>query len=147
VSTAASYTLQEQLNGGAWATVYTGAGTSQAIGGKDDGSYGYHVQACNVGGCSGWSAVGTVSVALPPLPPPNAIIIDTIQGRIESYVGQWGPVSKATRYEVSRNGVVFYSGTGTSIGLESGAVGFESKNVYQVRACNAVGCSAWEYLR
>lgn len=144
VSTASSYTLQEQVNGGAWTTVYTGAGTSKAISGKHDATYGYHAQACNAGGCSGWSALHNVAVALPPLPPPNVQLIDTTAGRTESYAVKWGAVANATRYEVSRNGSVFYSGTATTIGLESGYIGYEPKNVYQLRACNAVGCSAWE---
>lgn len=144
VSTATGYNLQEQVNGGAWTTTYSGAGTSISVSGKSDGTYGYHAQACNAGGCSGWSALVTVSVALPPLPPPNVVLIDTIQGRIESYAAQWGAVANATRYEMSRNGNVFYSGTATTIGLESGSVGYEPKNIYQLRACNAVGCSAWE---
>jgi hypothetical protein len=127
--------------------VYAGGGTGKAVSGKGDGTYGYHVQACNAGGCSGWSASRNVVVTLPPLPPSNAVIIDTIRGRVESYTGQWDATAKATRYEVSRNGTVFYSGTATTIGLESGAPGFESGNVYQLRACNAAGCSAWEYLR
>jgi hypothetical protein len=144
VGTATGYNFQEQVNGGAWTTTYSGPGTGMSVGGKGDGTYGYQVQACNAGGCSAWSATASVSVALPPLPPPNVELIDTIRGKIESYAVQWGAVANAIRYEVSRNGSVFYSGTATTTGLESGSAGYEPKNVYQLRACNAVGCSAWE---
>lgn len=69
VSGATSYTLQEQVNGGAWATIQASAARSRAISGKSNGTYGYHVQACNVGGCGPWSAVSNVAVLLiPPTP-------------------------------------------------------------------------------
>src|SRR5699024_5419125 len=54
VGTATSYMLQEQTDG-SWDTIHTGVGTSQAVTGKGNGSYGYRIKACNPGGCSGWS--------------------------------------------------------------------------------------------
>ncbi|MDE2155715.1 MAG: hypothetical protein KGJ32_07480, partial [Xanthomonadaceae bacterium] len=65
VGTATSYTLQEQVNGGSWATLQSSSATSLAISGKGNGSYGYHVQACNASGCGPWSGTGTVAVAIP----------------------------------------------------------------------------------
>lgn len=65
VSTATSYTLEEQVNGGGWTVVQTGSATSRAIVGKINGGYGYRVQACNAGGCGPWSGVSTVQVVIP----------------------------------------------------------------------------------
>ncbi len=69
VAGATSYTLQEQVNGGSWNTVYNGSATSKALSGRTNATYGYRVRACNVGGCSGWSASQSVAVSVPPQPP------------------------------------------------------------------------------
>ncbi|WP_447732648.1 hypothetical protein [Rhodanobacter soli] len=148
VSGATSYTLQEQINGGGWSTIQASSATSRAISGKGNGTYGYHVQACNAGGCGPWSGVGSVSVALVPAPPANPTVTDTVAGKIETYGGSWSAVSNATRYEVLRvqTSSTIYSGTGLSTPLESGSVGFEPQYSYDLRACNDAGCSAWERL-
>ncbi|KRE87481.1 hypothetical protein ASG75_04980 [Rhodanobacter sp. Soil772] len=148
VTAATSYTLQEQVNGGAWATVQANGNTSWSISGKSNGTYGYHAQACNAGGCGPWSGVGSVSVALVPAPPANPTVTDTVAGKIETYGGSWSAVSNATRYEVLRvqTSSTIYSGTGLSTPLESGSVGFEPQYSYNLRACNDAGCSAWERL-
>lgn len=65
VTYATSYTLQEQVNGGAWAAAYTGAALSWSTSGRAAGTYGYRIQACNTYGCSGWSSTGTVTVSMP----------------------------------------------------------------------------------
>ena len=65
VNYATSYTLQEQVNGGAWASASTGATLSWTINGRTAGTYGYRVQACDIYGCSGWSATSTVTVSIP----------------------------------------------------------------------------------
>lgn len=62
---ATSYTLQEQVNGGGWASVYTGTNGSWGTSGRAAGSYDYRVQACDAYGCSGWSGVGTTTVSVP----------------------------------------------------------------------------------
>ena len=148
VSGATSYTLQEQVNGGALAAVQASSATSWNASGKGDGTYGYKAQACNAGGCGPWSGVGSVSVALVPAPPANPTVTDTVAGKIETYGGSWSAVSNATRYEVLRvqTSSTIYSGTGLSAPLESGSVGFEPQYSYDLRACNDAGCSAWERL-
>ncbi|SHM47986.1 fibronectin type III domain-containing protein, partial [Rhodanobacter sp. OK091] len=149
VSAATSYTLREQVNGGAWTTVQANGNTSWSTSGRSDGTYGYQVQACNGGGCGPWSGVGSISVALVPVPPTNPIMIDTVAPKSESYLGQWDPVGNATRYELMRtdSSFVFYSGTATSYPLGSGPVGYELPYGVELRACNNAGCSAWEYLQ
>ena len=148
VTAATSYTLQEQVNAGSWATIQTSSATSRALSGKANGTYGYRVQACNAGGCGPWSGVGSVGVALVPAPPANPTVTDTVAGKIETYGGSWSAVSNATRYEVLRvqTSSTIYSGTGLSTPLESGSVGFEPQYSYDLRACNDAGCSAWERL-
>lgn len=69
VSGATSYQLQEQTNYGGWYDVQNNGNTSWAPAPKNNGAYSYQVRACNAGGCSGWSAAGTVNVSLNmPLP-------------------------------------------------------------------------------
>ena len=65
VSGAASYSLRRRFNGGAWSVVQSSAATSWNAHGQGTGSYGYEVQACNVGGCSAWSAQRTATVTIP----------------------------------------------------------------------------------
>jgi hypothetical protein len=65
VSTATTYTLDEQLNGGSWTAIQSGSAQSRAITGKGTGNYGYRVEACNAGGCGPWSAVSSVQVVIP----------------------------------------------------------------------------------
>lgn len=146
VSTATSYTLQEQVNGGGWTTVQANGAASWGASGRGNGTYGYHVQACNVGGCGPWSGVSNVVVALVPPQPANAAITDTLSsgGKFESYVLSWSAASTATRYEVQRtDGTGVYSGTALSVTLESGPSPYDMQYNYQLRACNAAGCSAW----
>ena len=65
VNFATGYTLQEQVNGGAWTSVYTGSSLNWAASGRVAGTYGYRVQACSTGGCSGWSSTQTTTVSIP----------------------------------------------------------------------------------
>lgn len=56
------YVLQEQVDGGSWATVQSGSGISWSTAGKARGTYRYRVEACNSTGCSGWSPAGEFDV-------------------------------------------------------------------------------------
>jgi hypothetical protein len=66
VANATSYNLQENANGAGWTTVQSSSATSWSTSGRGNGSYVYQVQACDAGGCSGWSNQVTETVALPP---------------------------------------------------------------------------------
>lgn len=148
VSGATSYTLQEQVNGGGWATVQANGNTSWSTSGRGNGTYGYQAQACNAGGCGPWSGVGSISVALIPAPPTNLTVTSQGRGKNETYYGSWSAVSNATRYEVRQvqtSGII-YSGVALTTALESGPLGFEPVYWYDLRACNDAGCSAWERL-
>ena len=148
VGGAASYTLMEQVNGGGWTTVQANGSTSWSTSGKGNGTYGYMVQACNAGGCGPWSGVGSVNVALVPPMPTNVQAIDSFPNpRSERLTIKWSASPGATSYQVMRinTGEILPAGTATSLIVENGAIGEIPLNGYQVRACNAVGCSDWAY--
>ena len=137
-----SYNLQEQVNGGSWATVQGSAATSWAVSGKSNGSYGYHVQACNSSGCSAWSVVASVTVLLPPPAPASLAVPATSSGSVGV---SWPASSTATSYILQhRLGTgswsTAYSGSGTSTTVAEGTTG---SYTYQVQACNGGGCSSW----
>ena len=68
---ATSYTMQEQVNGGAFSTISNDGSGALAVCGKGNGTYGYRVQGCNAGGCGPFSGTATVTVALIPAAPTN----------------------------------------------------------------------------
>ncbi|MBB6243640.1 YD repeat-containing protein [Rhodanobacter sp. MP1X3] len=65
VNGAATYTVQQQVNGGGWTTLQNSAATSVGVSGETNGSYGYRVQGCNISGCGPDSATGTTVVTIP----------------------------------------------------------------------------------
>ena len=147
VAGATSYLLQEQVNGGGWTTIQNANVGSWAASGKGNGTYGYHVQGCNAGGCGPFSSTGSVSVALVPAVPTGAWVQTYFpNSKVQDNRATWNAVSGATRYEAIRNdnGTSVYSGTATNFIIGSAFLP-DVPEYYQfsVRACNAVGCSAW----
>ncbi|MBT2143982.1 MULTISPECIES: hypothetical protein [unclassified Rhodanobacter] len=138
-----SYTLQEQVNGGAWTTVQTNGLTSWSTSGRGNGTYGYHVQACNVGGCGPWSATGSTTVLLPPMAPSSITVPATSSGSIAV---SWAASATATSYTLQQRlgagswGVVY---TGAAVSNTS-TVTTSGNYTYQVQACNASGCSVYK---
>lgn len=145
VTSASTYTLQEQVNGGGWATVQSIAATSWATSGKASGNYGYKVQACNANGCGPWSGVGTIAVLLPPSPPTGVAAPSYVQGTV--YYITWGTVATATSYNVRRinlsTGVSSIVATTSATSATMPAPGGMQFLQYAVQACNASGCSAF----
>jgi hypothetical protein len=143
VTGAATYTLQQRLNGGAWSTVQASSATSESFIGKGNGSYGYQVQACNAGGCGPWSGIGTVAVALVPATP--TLTVKQTPGASQHILASltWTAEPTATTYVVQEErGVTItqaYSGSNTtwSIGYTGSLLTF------RVEACNSSGCSPW----
>jgi len=138
-----SYNLQEQVNGGAWTTVQNNAMTSWSTSGRGNGSYGYRVQACNVGGCGPWSVTGTVTVTYPPSTAPSLSIPGSSSNG--SYTVSWSAVSGATSYTLQER---VNGGGWTTIqtnGATSDALGSRGNGSYsyQVQACNINGCGPW----
>ncbi|WNL46179.1 hypothetical protein RKE25_00675 [Dyella sp. BiH032] len=144
VSTATSYTLQESTNGGGtWSTAQSNGGTSWSTSGRGNGSYSYRVQACNVGGCGGWSSTGTTTVLLPPPMPASISVPATSNGPVAI---SWAASSTATSYNLAQsfNGgglTGVYSGAATSVSTTESATG---SVVFYVQACNASGCSGYK---
>ncbi len=140
---ASNYVLEESTNGGGWVAIQNSSATALAISGKADGSYAYRVAACNQGGCSGYSAVATVSVVIAPAVPTGLtarfVVVSPSPPWQARYFLSWNPVAGATSYEVS--GRVNYSGTATSVQLNY--TGSPQGASFVVRACRSGACSAW----
>ena len=146
VTGATTYTLQERVGTGSWATIQNTSARTKAISGKGNGSYGYRVQACNAGGCGAWSGIKTVAVALAPGMPTGAYIEYRITAKTETYQAHWNAVADATYYEAKRNdtGASVYSGTNTAYVIKTGLIPqLPDYYGFSVRACNDAGCSNW----
>jgi len=139
------------LRWGRWVRLFSTPTTANVPGvwstaGRGDGSYGYYVTACNAGGCGPGSAVVTVTVTYIPPPPATVEEINGFSGKRETLTIQWSASPGATRYEVHcrQTGAVWSVNAPTTKQLvETGPVGEIPLYAYEVRACNAVGCSAW----
>ncbi|GGA16898.1 hypothetical protein [Dyella nitratireducens] len=140
---ATSYTVQMQVNGGAWTTVQTGTGTAYDATGQTDATYSYRVESCNVGGCSGWSNTVTTSVLLPPASAPSLSGGGTSNSG--SYGVSWSGVATATSYNLQEN----VNGGGWTTVQSNSATSWSTSGrgdgtyQYQVQACNASGCGPW----
>ena len=140
VASATRYEAQEQINAGAWVSLYSGTALSTAVSGKPSGSYGYRARGCLVSMCGAWSTVATVAVQLPPdLAPSLSVPATALNG---NFTVTWGTVSGATSYtlEQSANGgawTVSYTGTALSKAYTNIGAGSFS---YRVKACNPAGC-------
>ena len=143
VATATRFELVERLGVGAWEQIHNTAATSKALSGKTTGSWSYQVRACNDAGCSAYSPIETVAVTRPPTPAPTLTVPATnITG---AYVVSWSEVMHAATYELqerlnSGSWSTLQSSPATSWALSGKTSGSWS---YQVRACNASGCSGW----
>lgn len=146
VATATSYTLQERVNGAAYTTVQATGTTSWGTSGRGNGAYTYQVQACNAVGCGPMSGASTVTILLPPAPPPTVTAPSYVHG-VQYYV-IWTAAATATSYNVQRTNLgtgsssVFAttSSTSTTIAAPGASQNFQ----YAVQACNAGGCSAYK---
>jgi YD repeat-containing protein len=147
VSGATRYELEQRLNGGGWSVIHNAAGTSKALSGQGNGTWGYRVRACNSGGCGAYSAIKSTVVTLPPSGVPN--LTAPASNSTGSYTVSWSAVSGATSYQLeerlnSGSWSTIHNGTGTSkarTGRTTGTWG------YRVRACNAGGCGSYSAIR
>ncbi|GLQ91571.1 hypothetical protein GCM10007901_05210 [Dyella acidisoli] len=143
---AVQYTLQEQANGGGWATVQSNSATSWSTSGRGNGTYGYRVQACNVAGCGPWSSTANITVILPPSSAPSGLSVSASGPSSNTFVTvTWNQVATATQYNVEQTNpgnVVSmpYSGNSTGFGQVMRVNGTVK---FRVQACNAGGCSGW----
>jgi YD repeat-containing protein len=145
VAGATSYNLIESANGGGWTGVQNNGSTSWSTSGRGDGTYVYQVQACNGGGCGPYSGQAVVTVSNIPPTPPGTTFTTTYHGPTKPTVlVKWVAQAYATRYELLQNNQLVYNGPNLSYSsLQTPAVTL----TYMVRACNAVGCSAYSSAR
>ncbi|MBN1379814.1 MAG: hypothetical protein JXA04_11335 [Gammaproteobacteria bacterium] len=147
VSGASSYTWQERENSGSWGTETSTNSTSLSRS-KSNGTYGYHVKACNSVGCSTYSSEASIIVAITPgVPSSISVGPNPSAGDIEV---SWGSASgTVTRYELEqqKNGggwINIYNGTALSQAI---SVSTDGSYAYRVRACNVVStytnCTGW----
>ncbi|KKL27061.1 hypothetical protein LCGC14_2388950, partial [marine sediment metagenome] len=142
--TATSYTLQEQLNGGAWTTVQDTVDTTYIASGKTNNQYSYQVRGCNLGGCTDYTTAQTVNVQIAGQPGPITGP-DNLQ-EVDDFTLVWGTASgTVTRYELEEqpdggNWSQIYSGTATTQSFTDHNFGTYH---YRARACNDVGCGSY----
>jgi YD repeat-containing protein len=140
--TATSYNVQQAINGGAWADIYSGTGTTASVANPGDGNFAYQARACNPTGCSAWTASAAVHVAHIP-PAPGSI---SVPGTSTGVLGiSWPGVAYATSYSLEQstdnaNYGAVYNGAATSASIGVGATGVY---YYRVRGCNANGCGPY----
>ena len=143
-ATATSYNLQEQANSGGWTAVLSNSSnTAWNASGKAAGTYRYQVQACNAGGCSGWSAIGSITELLPAGSAPN--LTTPANSSTGNYTVSWTGVDQATSYVLQEqaNGgswTTVQSNSATSWNATGRATGSYG---YRVQSCNGGTCSAW----
>ena len=146
VAGATSYQLHQVL-GGNDSTVYNVSGTSWTSSPLGNGSYAYHVVACNVAGCGPASSTVTVKVTLvPPAAPASAGAPALAHVGIVFNVN-WSAVTGATSYDAQQTdtatgatGLIYNGGTATTAPVQPTTTGTYQ---YAARACNSAGCSAW----
>ncbi len=143
VGGATAYVLDRSDNGGAWASIYNGAATSQGYSGHAAGTFAYRVTACNAAGCGPTSGAGTIQVIYAPTSAPT--LSAPASSGTGSYTVSWGSVGGAASYQLqeSVNGGGWsglYNGAATSLavsGRTSATYG------YRAVACNSVGCGPY----
>ena len=146
VSGTTSYHLHQALNG-TDSLVSTAGATTWSSSNLGNGSYAYHVYACNAAGCSASSNTVTVTVTHPPAAPASVTVPLTAKVGTPFTVS-WSAVTGATRYELRQtledDGSVStpYSGSGTAVSITLNGPEF-GEFQYAARACNGGGCSGW----
>lgn len=144
VALATEYRLEQSANGAPWGEIQRDGSTLRNIEGAGNGTYGYRVMACNAAGCSGYSNTVSITVSLPP-PVPSMVSTKRIQTASPPIRlmcnAQWTAVAGAAYYELLRDGSnIAYTGPDIRVSQYGGVY---CATTYQVRACNAGGCSAW----
>ncbi|SFR94317.1 YD repeat-containing protein [Dyella sp. OK004] len=170
VGDAASYQLQEQVNGGGWYTVQNNASGSWLASGKGGATYSYRVQACNAAGCGPWSNTGSITVTPIPAMPSGlrgtvwvfsggalaaarntgsadakgfSTVIPNRPPDTYQLDALWNASAGAASYDLQycRTGVCLIKNTAATSILSIPVNG--TNYTISVRACNAAGCSAW----
>jgi len=143
VGSATSYVLDEQVNGGSWTMVQDSGATSWGASGRGTATYGYRARACNIAGCSGYSATVSTPVVLPPGSAPGISVPGTSTSG--TYTVSWNGVSAATRYPLEEqvNGGTWTLVQDNGAGSWSPTGKTPATYGYRIRACNDGGCSGY----
>ncbi|HEY9254922.1 MAG TPA: RHS repeat protein [Stenotrophomonas sp.] len=94
-----AYRMEESVNGGAWTYIAT-TGSSYPASGKANGSYSYHVQACNEL-CGSFSAAVGYAVLWPPASPTTPSV--PASSTTGAYTISWSPVPTAVTYQLEES--------------------------------------------
>jgi hypothetical protein len=151
VAGAASYTLEEDDNGGFASPTAVAdhvTSTSWLASGRTNGTYFYRVKATSANGDSAWSKVQSALVPPPDVPELNPIANaagDAI------YAVSWKRAARAASYTLEEDDNVdftspttLYAGTGDSWNATCSPAGTHH---YRVRANNGVGSSGWSNVQ
>ncbi len=136
------YTLFRRKNSGSWAYVKTGSSRSHTEPGLSVGTYQYRVKACGTG-CSSYRTSSTITVAKPALVPGFTLAGTSDNG---DYTVSWGSVGNTASYQLQEkvgNGTWSRVGNTSSRFFEPEPRKTNGTYSYQVRACNAAGCSSY----
>lgn len=138
-ATATRYELERSSASAAFSALYSGPDRAYSESALPQGSYSYRVRACNVAGCSGYSA--TASVAVGDVP--------AISAPASSYSGQytlsWTAVAGSSRYELQEQiGAGSFGPLQNSSQLTHTTPGrAPGTYTYRVRACSNTSCGAY----
>jgi hypothetical protein len=140
-SGATTFRLEEQTNGGGWAEIQVGSGTSRTVTGKGTGSYGYRVSACSSTfpvDCGAYSNVATVSVTINTQPAPP-VVSAPASSSTGSYTVSWTAPSGATFYRLEERinsgpWAELQASSSNSIGITGRGTATYS---YRVSACSS----------
>ncbi len=143
---AKTYRLEESANSGPWTEVVETTTLGWSASGRANGNYRYRVRSCALG-CSGYSAIQTVTVSLIPQGAPTLTL--PTYATVGNYTVSWSAISQATRYELheQRNGgswTQISNGAGGSKAITGKASGTYG---YRVRGCNDHGCAGWSAVK
>ncbi len=143
VSGAVGYELQENFNGGSWATIYSGVDRTFNLTGKADGEWCYQVRTQGSVVESDWSDTQCATV----LTPPDKPTLDSISNSDQdgNYVVTWPNAPRATSYRLQEkhdggSWQTVQTGVATSY-IATNRTGGEW--CYQLRAENDAGDSSW----
>jgi YD repeat-containing protein len=143
---ATSYTLEQSLNGGAYAAIYSGAATSNSFSVGATGSYTYRVKACNANGCSGYVTSGAVAVTIPPTSAPGISVPGS--SNTGSYTVSWNGVAGATTYVLQEqvNGGGWTTVQNANVGSWAASGKGNGAYGYQVQGCDVGGCGPFSIV-
>lgn len=98
VPLAISYELQENHDGGAFTTIYSGAISAFTITGRSSGQWCYSAKAINPSGSSGWSSTQCVMVNTPPIVPVSLLPVDAANQLGRAVTFSWQESSDPDNY-------------------------------------------------